>query len=654
VEVERAEAWAAAAEQWEQAVVLARELGAQEEQARAEFTVAEKEHEESANAWARWRAQEADVRERAARAAAQLEAARGYARAREEREVAQARLARCLTDAAAAQQHEAALRAARIQGIASELALDLEPGAPCPVCGSTKHPAPAQMGPEHVDKEAVAAAQQVCEEHERQLEQARASHAEISARAAELKGASGSLGVEEAQLQLADVDKALAEGQALEPKALAAQEQLRVRQEALNQAAELARKAERAAADAQAAASSLSTQDAGQALARAQEQAARVAALAAATGAAHQAHETYRELAAGRDAALRDQGFDTPAAVNAARMDAAAADALERELAAQDAREAECRARIAALTAQARASDAATGGSPTTEGLAAGGPTAESPTGGSPTTEGLAAEGPPTNAPAADAPTPEVLAGDREAYVEVVAARQAAESVLVQEVSQATQKLALAQERARGVAAAQAGVTQAANKLGGLIAESAALLRIAGLANGEEENIKGVTLPSYVLMRRFEEVVDAANERLGPMSSGRFRLERTDEREATRARRTGLAVRVMDSLTDQARDPRTLSGGETFYVSLALALGLADVVTAEAGGLDLGTLFIDEGFGSLDPEVLDAVLVELGRLRAAGRTVGVVSHVSALKQTIAERVEVRRKPNGVSTLTVRA
>jgi len=180
------------------------------------------------------------------------------------------------------------------------------------------------------------------------------------------------------------------------------------------------------------------------------------------------------------------------------------------------------------------------------------------------------------------------------------------------------------------------------------------VVRLADLATGGAESLTQVTLPTYVLMRRFEEVVAAANERLVPMSGGRFELRRTDEHEATRARRTGLALAVLDSMTGEARDPRSLSGGETFYVSLALALGLADVVTAEAGGVDLGTLFIDEGFGSLDPEVLDNVLGVLGRLQAAGRVVGVVSHVETLKQTIAERVEVRRLANGTSTLRVQA
>ena len=101
--------------------------------------------------------------------------------------------------------------------------------------------------------------------------------------------------------------------------------------------------------------------------------------------------------------------------------------------------------------------------------------------------------------------------------------------------------------------------------------------------------------------------------RMAARLDGRFELVRSDEREDVRSRRTGLSMKVIDHRMEAARDPRTLSGGETFYVSLCLALGMADVVTAEAGGIELGTLFVDEGFGSLDPETLEAVLVELGR-----------------------------------------
>ncbi len=96
--------------------------------------------------------------------------------------------------------------------------------------------------------------------------------------------------------------------------------------------------------------------------------------------------------------------------------------------------------------------------------------------------------------------------------------------------------------------------------------------------------------------------------------------------------------------TNQVRDVGTLSGGETFYVSLSLALALAEVVRAESGGVDLGTLFVDEGFGSLDPDVLDDVMHTLEGLREGGRTVGIVSHVTELKSRVADRIEVHRSP----------
>jgi exonuclease SbcC len=183
--------------------------------------------------------------------------------------------------------------------------------------------------------------------------------------------------------------------------------------------------------------------------------------------------------------------------------------------------------------------------------------------------------------------------------------------------------------------------------------QARAAIRMAEVANAlTPENTRGVTLGTYVLLRRFEDVVQAANARLRIMSSGRYELEVSEEREATsRSRKTGLALQIRDHVVDRVREPASFSGGETFYASLSLALGLADVVQAEAGGLQLGTLFVDEGFGTLDPETLDAVMSELGRLSADGRTVGIVSHVEELKQRVADRIEVRRRADGSSTLT---
>jgi exonuclease SbcC len=135
------------------------------------------------------------------------------------------------------------------------------------------------------------------------------------------------------------------------------------------------------------------------------------------------------------------------------------------------------------------------------------------------------------------------------------------------------------------------------------------------------------------------------------MSDGRYTIEYHEERES-HGRKSGLGIKILDRLTDKQRSPGDLSGGETFYTALSLALGLADVVVAESGGVDLGTLFIDEGFGSLDPDTLDSVLTEISHLRRGGRVVGIVSHVDELKQRISERIEIRRLDSGHSAITV--
>ena len=109
---------------------------------------------------------------------------------------------------------------------------------------------------------------------------------------------------------------------------------------------------------------------------------------------------------------------------------------------------------------------------------------------------------------------------------------------------------------------------------------------------------------------------------------------------------------MIDRHTGEARSPASLSGGETFYTSLALALGLADVVRADAGGVNLDTLFIDEGFGTLDPDTLDQVMAVIDSLRDNGRAVGIVSHVADLKDRIPERLEIRVTPGAGSTTRV--
>lgn len=196
------------------------------------------------------------------------------------------------------------------------------------------------------------------------------------------------------------------------------------------------------------------------------------------------------------------------------------------------------------------------------------------------------------------------------------------------------------QSRFTFVTAAAAPLHQRATMLAGL-AES---------ARGQGENSYKMALSSYVLAARLEQVADAASLRLVAMSDGRYTLAHSDAK-AARGMRSGLGLDVVDEWTGLRRDTSTLSGGESFMASLALALGLADVVQQEAGGLDIETLFVDEGFGSLDEQSLEQVMDALEGLRSGGRVVGLVSHVAEMKQRIPVQLCVSKGRNG-STLKI--
>jgi len=180
-------------------------------------------------------------------------------------------------------------------------------------------------------------------------------------------------------------------------------------------------------------------------------------------------------------------------------------------------------------------------------------------------------------------------------------------------------------------------------------ADAAALTRLADTVAGRAPNTMKMDLETFVLAAELEEIVDRANLRLSDMSSGRYRLQHTDAR-AARGAASGLGLEVFDAYTGQSRPAQSLSGGETFLASLALALGLAEVVTARAGGVRLDTLFIDEGFGSLDEETLELAMRTLDELRAGGRTVGVISHVAAMKEQLPAQLSVEAGPHGPSVV----
>ena len=182
-------------------------------------------------------------------------------------------------------------------------------------------------------------------------------------------------------------------------------------------------------------------------------------------------------------------------------------------------------------------------------------------------------------------------------------------------------------------------------------AEKAQMLAgLADAASGRGENTYRMSLNSYVLAARLEQVALAASERLVAMSDGRYLLQHTDAK-AARGAKSGLGLEVVDQWTGYRRDTSTLSGGESFMASLSLALGLADVVQQEAGGVEIETLFVDEGFGSLDEQSLEQVMDALEGLRDGGRVVGLVSHVAEMKQRIGTQLQVHKSRNG-STLRI--
>ncbi len=240
---------------------------------------------------------------------------------------------------------------------------------------------------------------------------------------------------------------------------------------------------------------------------------------------------------------------------------------------------------------------------------------------------------------------------DESQQFDLAALSQAADSA--KESAQACSRRAATATKARDDAADAAGQLRTAwDGYRRIDQATRPIIRLANLVNGDQDNLHRIKLATYVVMRRFGDVVDAANSHLTEMSDGRYRLEVAGA--VGGERKMGLGLNVYDDRTDAPRSPTTLSGGETFYVSLSLALGLADVVQSEAGGVSLETLFVDEGFGSLDAETLDTVMNVLTRLGRGHRTVGLISHVEEMKRRVTDRVEIHRPdPHGPSQIKER-
>nr|WP_238358142.1 SbcC/MukB-like Walker B domain-containing protein [Cohnella zeiphila] len=151
----------------------------------------------------------------------------------------------------------------------------------------------------------------------------------------------------------------------------------------------------------------------------------------------------------------------------------------------------------------------------------------------------------------------------------------------------------------------------------------------------------------YLLTEFLDRILQAANLRLQTISGGQFYLARSDRLEK-HGKQSGLGLDVYDNYTGQFRDVKSLSGGEKFNASLCLALGMADVIQAYEGGISLETMFIDEGFGSLDEDSLGKAIDTLVQLQRTGRMIGIISHVQELKQAIPAVLEVRKTAEGHS------
>ena len=504
-----------------------------------------------------------------------------------------------------------ATRLAWISGTAGALAGELTEGEPCPVCGSTTHPSPATAGTDGATRQQVEAD----EEHQRQADEALSGAVRerdaCATRLQEAERASDGLDVPAAKTALEAAATALATARA----AADGVEELVERLEAFDAATEQERAALDAARSAQESARSRLEAER-EALAQDQRRCleargawpsvtARAAALLVR---AKEAEDTSQDIDTARTAlaqarsaladlaaALKEEGFTDAAQATAALME---------------------RGAIKALSASVRA--AATARERVRLGL--------------------------------EDPQIAALSGQEEDRLEDATAELAQADAAARQSASAQARTAESHEHLRR---AVDGVEQAATAYEEAAGSSADLIRVANLARGENE--AGTPLATWVLQARFEEVLVFANERLSQMSSGRYELIRVAEETSQRRRRKGLGLAVVDHLGDErTRDPRTLSGGETFYVSLSLALALADVVSAESGGVSLETLFIDEGFGTLDADTLQAVMAQIDHLRAGGRTVGIVSHVAELRDQIAERIAVRRVASGGSTLKVTA
>lgn len=520
------------------------------------------------------------------------------------------------------------LQVLRLAQASSLLARELKDGEPCAVCGSVEHPAPAQIaeGEQLVERADLDAAKEredkahkQARTHELAKDRATKAHQEASEALAaartqyETLAAQGECDVEQTAAQLQQAQTRLAQAQSrvtARDGVLAKVERVRVE---LQKAQEALRTIEGAAVEAQ-----TRHRDAA---ARCEATAADLAPARAAVGfvqrveavegyrAAHQrlaravlllgqARERHALAAAAAQRLLAESSFESAELVHAAVRTPERVDALEQAVAAYELEHARLlegfgREAIVAVAARVAAGEQA----------------------------------------------PDDLQGVRE---QVEQLRAAVHRLTLREGERESMLRSL--QALRGEYAAFRAKTAQRYDRAQMLANLAAAARGDTLGGYEHQ----VDLVSYVLGAEFERILQSASLHLDRMSEGRYGMVFSDHRAKGSRSGGGLNLEITDTWTGEPREASSLSGGESFLASLSLALGLAEVVQANNGGIELDTLFIDEGFGTLDAETLDMVMGTIESLRDSGRTIGLISHVEEMKNRIPAQIVVEKGQNGSS------
>ncbi|MER7462411.1 SMC family ATPase [Streptomyces sp. NPDC097981] len=597
------------------------EIGRERATLEREARDAEEQLRESADWLARWEATRTALAERvdaaqqaatlAEQLAGRLEPARLHLNAARRRDAldadaqrAEGELLSVREESTAARERWLELKEARLRGIAAELAEALVAGEACTVCGSAEHPAPARPAPGHVDRAAEDAAHARYEQAEERRAAVERKRAAVQEARAEAAAAAGEATTAELLALTSDLSSRHAAAHAAAAGLHAAREHLAraEREHAVRSSDRLdaerraaGRASRREALDQEQASLeaelALVRGDAPTVAARARILEDRVRMVTGAAAALRRAEVTAARLKEAddqlADAAFK-AGFDTTEAAADAVLPDYERSALQHRLDAWQAEE--------AMLADRRG---------------------ERDT-------------------AAAAALPPAAPDTAEAGAERAAAR----------LRTAGSAFDAARVRCAELDRLSRQAEQELRALGPLREAYDRVARLAGLTAGTSaDNERKMRLEAYVLAARLEQVAAAATVRLLRMSGGRYTLVHSDARAGGRGR-SGLGLHVVDAWTGSERDTATLSGGETFFASLALALGLADVVTDEAGGMRLDTLFIDEGFGSLDDQALDEVLDVLDSLRERDRSVGIVSHVADLRTRVQAQLEIVKQRGG--------